>query len=315
MSQDRFGRSTLDRRQFTVGLGAGALASLVARAEAADAKKKNAFPGIKLGYAAITWGDERVRQAITDISELGYPGIQLRRNITTAWKSPEELKADLAKAKLAFACVSGGGPLADPAKRAEEVEKFVSLVKFAAAAGAETVQATSPNRKDRPTIEKAELEAFADTLTEIGKRTADLGVPLVFHPHMNQIGETPDEVAVIMKRADAKAVKLMLDVGHWAAAGGDPVKAVREYGKRLTILHVKDVADRAPDAADKKKYRFVELGQGKVDFKGTFAALKAIKFKGWAVVELDTVPEGRNPKDAAAANKTFLEALGVSVQA
>jgi inosose dehydratase len=305
----------LGRRQFSLGVGAAGLATLLGgrAGQAFAAGKKDAFSGIKIGYAAITWGDDKVHQAITDIAAAGYSGIQLRRSITKDWKTPEELKAELAAAKLTFACLSGGGPLADPAKRAEEVEKFLEPVKFAKAAGALAVQATSPNRGDRPTVDKAELEAFADTLTAIGKETAKLGVPLVFHPHMNQIGEKPEDVAVIMKRADPKVVKMLMDVGHWAAAGGDPVAAIRQYGKRIAVLHIKDVTDQEPSEKSKNKYKFVELGQGKVDFKGCFDALKAVGFKGWAIVELDSVPKERNPKDAAVANKTYIEELGAKV--
>ena len=320
-------KSLLGRRDFTFGLGAAGLATLVVAPRArAGAAKKSAFPGIQVGYAAITWGDLSssgsggARQAVSEISALGYPGIQLRAAITKEWKTPDELKADLAKAKLTFACLSGGGPSADPTKRAAEVEKFVTLVKFAKGAGALAVQATSPKR-DEKVDKQVELEAFAETLNAIGKETAALGVPLVFHPHMGQIGQDPADVAVIMKKTDPKAVKMLLDTGHWAAAGGDPVKAVKEYGKRIVVLHVKDVTDKpaAPEPGGKetttppKKYQFVELGQGKVDFKGVFNALKAIKFQGWAIVELDSVPKDRLPKDAAAANKAFLESLGLVI--
>jgi inosose dehydratase len=315
-------KTAFGRREFTLGLGAAGIATLVAGRGHAAAKK-GTYPGIKVGYATITWGDAAAdgkgggaRQAIAEISELGYPGVQLRAAITKEWKTPEELKADLDKVKLTFACLSGGGPSADPAKRAAEVEKFTTLVKFAKGAGALSVQATSPKR-DEKVDKKAELESFAETLNAVGKATAELGVPLVFHPHMNQIGQDPADVEVIMKKTDPKYVKLLLDTGHWAAAGGDPVKAVHQYGKRLHVLHIKDVADRtpAPDDKDTKKYQFVELGQGKVNFKGVFDALKKNKFQGWAIVELDSVPKERKPKDAAAANKEFLEKLGLLVSA
>jgi inosose dehydratase len=270
--------------------------------------------GIAVGYAAITWGDKSVKTAIEEIAAAGYPGIQLRRTILDEYKEPAVLKADLDRLKLTFACVSGGGPSADPAKRQEEVDKFMTLARFAREAGALAIQATSPNRNGRPTIDPAELKAFAETLTEIGKRCSEVGLPLAFHPHMNQIGETADEVNAIMGAADPKHVRLLLDTGHWAAAGGDPVKAVKDHIKRIEVLHIKDVKDRSPAPGavgkdgkpDTKKYEFVELGQGKVDFKGVFKALRGGGFRGWAVVELDTVPEGRAPKDAALANRDFL---------
>jgi inosose dehydratase len=307
----------LGRRHFTLGLGAAGLASAFGMRDARAAK--SAYPDIKVGYAAITWGDENAKQAMGEVAALGYRGIQLRATIVRDWKDPSFLKADLQHFKLTFACLSGGSPSADPAKRDEEVEKWATLVTFAKVAGALQVQATSPNRP--ATVDKAALEAFADTLNAIGKRTAAIGVPLVFHPHMNQLVESADEVDVVMKKTDPKLVRLLLDTGHWAAAGGDPAKAIKQYAKRLAMLHIKDVvvdpADpAAPPPADGKpvvRHKFVELGQGKVDFKAVFNALKAARWKGWAVVELDSVPKDRAPKDAAVANQTFLEGLGLNV--
>jgi inosose dehydratase len=291
------------RRRFLVGAGAAGLAAVAPRAGRAAAKTP---AGISIGYAAITWGDRGAKTAITEIAAAGYTGIQLRLNILKEFETPEALKAELAKNKLTFACLSGGGPGADPAKRQAEVDKFLEGAKFAKAAGALSVQATSPRRGEKVTPE--ELKSFAETLNAIGKRTAEMGLPLVFHPHMNQIGQNPEEVDAIMKASDPKYVKLLLDTGHWAAAGGDPVKGIKAHAKRLAMLHIKDVKDKAPG------YEFVELGQGKVDFPAVFAALKSVGYKGWAVVELDRVPEGRAPKDAAIANKAFLEkTLGLKV--
>ncbi|HEY0709747.1 MAG TPA: sugar phosphate isomerase/epimerase [Polyangia bacterium] len=323
--------SLLRRRDFTLGLGAVGLAGLVGRrAEAADAgvakssgtakapkagkPAKSAYPSVKIGYAAITWGDAHAREAMTEIAQLGYPGVQLRATITRDWNQPLDLKTDLEHFKLTFACVSGGGPSADPAKRSEEVEKFAKLVTFAKAAGALHVQATSPSRTGP--VDKAQLEAFAETLNAIGKRTASLGVPLIFHPHMDQLVETAEETAIVMKKTDPKLVRLLLDTGHWAAAGGDPAQAIKQYAKRLAMLHIKDVvvdetAAPGADAKLKAKHKFVELGKGKVDFKAVFEALKAARFKGWAVVELDKAD--RAPKDAAEANKAYLEGLGLVI--
>lgn len=37
-----------------------------------------------------------------------------------------------------------------------------------------------------------------------------------------------------------------------------------------------------------------------MDLKGVFAALDDVKFRGWAIVELDAVPDNaRTPKEAA----------------
>jgi inosose dehydratase len=58
-------------------------------------------------------------------------------------------------------------------------------------------------------------------------------------------------------------------------------------------------------------YRFVELGRGKVDVKGVFAAMRDVQFRGWAVVELDAVPDkARTPKESALINRKYLEDCG-----
>jgi inosose dehydratase len=64
-----------------------------------------------------------------------------------------------------------------------------------------------------------------------------------------------------------------------------------------------------------RSYKFVELGQGKVDIRGVFAALKALPFRGWAIIELDAVPvPNRTPKQSLEINKQYVErTLGLTV--
>src|SRR3954463_6527319 len=65
----------------------------------------------------------------------------------------------------------------------------------------------------------------------------------------------------------------------------------------------------------KYPFKFVELGRGKVDLPSVFSALEKIKYLGWAVVELDRVPDkARTPKESALISKRYLEeAIGVTV--
>ena len=135
---------------------------------------------------------------------------------------------------------------------------------------------------------------------------------------MNSIGERPEEVRWVLDAADPRYVRLELDIAHYQQGGGDPVKAIHEYRDRHLFLHIKDVEPRqpAPGATGEqaRNYRFVELGRGKVDLKGVFKALADIRFKGWAVVELDRVPDdARTPKESAEICKKYLEGLGFTI--
>jgi inosose dehydratase len=148
-------------------------------------------------------------------------------------------------------------------------------------------------------------------LTDIGRQTSELGITLGLHPHMGALSQSPAEVARVLDASDPRYVKLELDIAHYAQAGGNPVDAIRTYAKRLLFLHIKDVESPAPGGAT-DSYRFVELGRGKVDIRGVFGALRDVGFTGWAVIELDDVPDkSRTPKESAEISKRYLESLGL----
>jgi inosose dehydratase len=268
---------------------------------------------IRLGYAAITWGGAD-RQAVDDIAAVGFPGIQLRSNcIEEFGNSPAAVRDLLDKHKLLFVALSSGGVSADRVQ-SEEIAKHTAHAKFLHEAGGLYLQVTDDRPKDRAIV-PADYKRLGQFLTELGKRTADLGISLGYHNHMGSLGERPEEVDQILEASDPRYAKLELDVAHYFQGGGDPAKAIEKYHDRLLFLHIKDV-ERLPGGADpRKSYRFVELGRGQVDLPGVFAALHKVNFRGWAIVELDDVPDkARTPKECAEISKKYLEEkLGMTV--
>jgi inosose dehydratase len=266
---------------------------------------------IQFGYAAITWNGND-RQAIEDVAAVGFRAIQLRSNLLKEFGDrPAALKELLAQHQLTMVAFSSGGVSIDPALEAKTIEDHTKNARFVHDVGGIYLQVTDTRPKDRA-ITPADCARLGKMLTEIGKRTADLGIPLGYHNHMNSIGEKPDDVDRILAAADPRYVKLELDVAHYLQGGGDPVKAIHRYGSRLLFMHIKDVESPVPGAVDgKPAYRFVELGRGKVDLPGVFTALHDVKFRGWAVVELDAVPDNaRTPKESALIAKQYLEQHG-----
>ncbi len=271
-------------------------------------------PGeIHFGYAAITWNGND-RQAIEDIAALGFPGIQLRSNVLREFASATELRDLLEKHHLRMVALSSGGVRIDPAVEAEEIAKHTANAKFVHDVGGLYLQVTDDRPKDRA-ITAADYARLGKLITEIGKRTADLGISLGYHNHMGTLGERPEEVDQILEAADPRYAKLELDVAHYFQGGGDPAKAIEKYQDRLLFLHIKDVESLSDSEKAKRAYRFVELGRGRVDLPAVFAALHKVNFRGWAIVELDAVPDkARTPKESAAISKKYLEEkLGVTV--
>jgi inosose dehydratase len=234
-------------------------------------------------------------------------GNQRRANVIAEYgDKPQELKNLLTQHKLSVPVFSSGNINVNPQERQAHLDKHLAHARFVKALDGKYLQLTNNARpKDRqPTTD--ELRNLGKLMGEIGKRTADLDITVVYHNHMHQLGETPEEVDIIMEAADPAAVKLLLDIAHYHQGGGDPAKAMRTYGDRVAVMHLKDVESPVPDEPG-KAYRFVELGRGRVDLPAVFAAMKEKNFRGWAVIELDSVPDkSRTPLESARISKEYL---------
>lgn len=263
----------------------------------------------KMAYSAITWnGNDLV--AIKDIAALGFKGIQLRANTYPIFKDkPEDLKMTIESAKLSLAMFSSGNVgIGDDIKK--DLETHLNHGRFIKALGGSSLQITNTSRpKDRkPT--KEELTKYAKNMSAVARVVLEeTGIQPTYHNHMHQLGETPEEVEIIVNEMDGRYIKLLLDVAHYHQGGGVPADAVLKYKNVLFATHIKDTN---PDIENKSGYRFVELGQGKVDFPAIFKNLNKIGFKGWNIVELDSVPvKGRTALESGQISKTYLEKIKV----
>lgn len=316
----------ISRRRFIGGVGACAAVSSVPFRSLSEVLEPPLYPPmdlsyfdkpitpasseIRFGYAAIAWkGDDRL--AITEVSEAGYRGIQLRANVLTQFgDSPTSLRELLRQHRLEMVALSSGNVSVEPGTAAGQIALHTHNAQFVRDVGGSYLQLIDSARpRDRKPV-AGDYKMLGTLLSEIGKRAADIGVSVGYHNHMGSLGESPDNVDRVMNEVDPHYVKLLLDIAHYQQGGGDPAKAIRQYRDRILFLHVKDVESPAPGAnADAgQSYRFVELGRGRVDLHAVFTALKEIKFRGWGVVELDGASDNpRPPKESALISKKYLE--------
>lgn len=281
--------SELDRRAFLAALGAVSCCRLQAQGR------------IKLGYAAITWGGKD-DLAIQEISDVGFRGIQLRASAFDAYGTrAAALRELLAKHRLTLAVMSSGNLKYSVAERGAQIALHLSHAEFVREAGGQFLQVIDEKPKGRP-VGADDYKQLAEMLTRLGERTAKVGVPLVYHHHMNSTGEPPEAIEAILQQISAQSAGLLFDIAHFQQGGGDPVAFIRRYGKAIKVVHLKDVRpiDTPPG------YQFVELGRGRVDVKGCVAALRDAGFDGWAIIELDRVVDaGGSPKASAEANRDY----------
>jgi inosose dehydratase len=149
-----------------------------------------------------------------------------------------------------------------------------------------------------------------DALAHAVARVRRRGFAPTFHHHMGTRVQTPAEIDALLERSD---VGLLLDTGHLAAAGGDPLQGLRHWRDRLDYVHLKDVRlDLLRGSVDwDEAWRsgvFCELGTGDVDLDAFLEELDG--YSGWLVVEQDWIPGPGDdigvPAAAQARNRRWL---------
>lgn len=108
----------------------------------------------------------------------------------------------------------------------------------------------------------------AERFNQIGSEMKERGIQVGYHNHNLEFAPLGDTTpfAVLMGETDPDLIKLELDLGWVAQAGLDPAVVLREQGSRVTMLHVKDVAQGGANS-----FFFgatpAEVGSGRLDWK------------------------------------------------
>jgi inosose dehydratase len=141
-----------------------------------------------------------------------------------------------------------------------------------------------------------DFKRMCEVLNEVGRTTQAEGVKACFHNHVGTPLETEAETERMLSMTDPSLIYLGLDTGHLAWAGGDVPAFVKRHAKRIKTMHLKDIYPKVRDQGLREKWNygqfsaagvFAELGEGLIDFRSTFDALKAVGFDGWIVSEID----------------------------
>ncbi|SMQ62906.1 2-keto-myo-inositol dehydratase [Devosia lucknowensis] len=150
----------------------------------------------------------------------------------------------------------------------------------------------------KPKLTDDEMKTYGRTLTAFGEWCAEQGMPLSYHHHMAAVVETEAELDAFMA-ASGEGIPLLLDAGHLAFAGGDPLRAIDKHHARINHVHVKDIRRAVVDGLDRSKQSFLDAvalgaftvpGDGSLDFGAIVQRLADHGYEGWFVVEAEQDP-------------------------
>ena len=307
------------RREFLrtlAGLGAaqGVLGTL--RADARDV-----LPN-PIGYATIAWPPREFAHALETTSRLGFRGVQMLGWVREAYSGAKahELAQLLTSLKLKPVALSCSDAQLAPERQGNETVEVRSYAEFFTHLGGIFLQVTDDGNPSKDYSSEV-IRNLGARMNALGKMAQDFGLTLGYHPHFGTLGETRKGLGRVLEATDPQYVKLIADVAHLALGGSDPAEVIRTYGQRLGFLHLKDarkeviaMARQNRNLVEREGAPFCEIGLGMVNFAAVVQAMRAVRFSGWVVVELDTGNSTLGGADASAVkNRDALRMLGFNV--
>jgi inosose dehydratase len=243
---------------------------------------------------------------LDDIARTGYDGCQLG----LGFPEGDALRGVLAARGLRLAEVYASIPATVDGPTAIAASDVRERLRLLATGGGEVLCIAFDVSPDRarwagraadpatPRLTDAGWAGTVELLRMIARETRAAGARIAFHPHSGTYVETPAEVERLAASIDGETLPFCLDVGHYLVGGGDPVAALRDFGERVTHVHLKDVDPEVLDGlrsgavagfgAAIRSRLFTELGAGVLDLDGCLAVLAERRYDGWLMIEQDS---------------------------
>ena len=285
---------------------------------------------IRLGANPIIWSNDDMPELGAETSletclaqarQIGFEGMELGHKFP---RDPLVLAQILGR--FGLACVSGWYSAQllqrDAPAELERLRPHLELLKalgspvlvFAEVSGAVHSDARRP-LSERPSLRPGDWHQLGRRLTEVAAATAAQGLRLAYHHHMGTVVQSEADIAALMD-ATGPEVALLLDTGHAAFAGIDPVALARRYAARIAHVHAKDLRAGVCERARSENWSFLKAvvqgvftvpGDGAIDFAAVFAQLPG--YRGWVILEAEQDPKVADPLQYAALGYRNLRSL------
>ncbi|MDT4995794.1 MAG: inosose dehydratase [Actinoplanes sp.] len=286
---------------------------------------------VKLGVCCTLWWNDDFPaidagipfgQAVSEMALAGFQGCSIGHKYPS---DPKVLKAalDLRGLRVSEPWTSTYFTIAN--MRQKTIEAFEeTLAHIRALGGTELVVAEFGASShllpvdvfaNRPVFTDAQWDALTWGLDTLGKIAASAGMRLSYHHHMGTGVMTRADVDRLMASTDPSLVNLLLDTGHIAFAGDDPLDLARTYADRIGHVHMKSVRPEIVRRVRDEGLSFqegVELGvftvpgDGGIDFRPILEVLADADYEGWLVVEAEQDPNKANPLEYAKKARAYL---------
>jgi len=171
----------------------------------------------------------------------------------------------------------------DPSVRAQAAQIMRQAAPLAAAVGAKVIllPVGQPDSLS-PAQARGHLVELLKTCAPEAEKA---GVVYAVENVGQALAHTADDLIEIVSRVGSAACQVYYDVGNATAQGADPASDIRKLGRRIAMMHVKDLRRTAG------KRELAIIGEGMVDFPGVAAAAREIGYEGYLTLEVPGTAE------------------------
>lgn len=292
----------------------------------------------RVGTAPISWGICEVPgwgaqlppdRTLAEMASLGLHATELGA-VGYLPEDPAALRSVLERHGLALIGGFNALALADPDRAEEQLATADRSAAVLAAGGARyfvSCAVSDPDDWQRPALDDAAWSALVHNLAAIDRVCERHGLLHVFHPHVDSLVETAEEVERVLSACD---VPFVLETGHLLIGGYDPLRFAREHRDRVGLVHLKDVRLDLIDDLRSRRITlmaavqagiFPSLGDGGAPIAEVIAELERSGYDGWYVIEQDVAltdgfpADGEGPIRDVARSVAYLRSIESSIAA
>ncbi|MCC8189795.1 MAG: sugar phosphate isomerase/epimerase [Planctomycetes bacterium] len=261
---------------------------------------------IRLSCYAAPWGNDGTIQAITDVADCGYDGLEFPSEVVRRFEDRLHVFEEILDTTgLKLSGLLQRIDLLDKEKADEQVEKAANSARFAGSTGRGNLIICQSDPLSGPVSDDDWLTVGA-IVEEIGCRCQDFGISLCFMPRAKHFGDSDKDLKRLLAITNPEVVSLAVDTAELALAGMDPAKVIKTHQSRLRSVRFRDVSGskRRAEMTSSRPGSAPQFGRGAVDFEAVAKALLEVRYDGWITV--DVTGESTQPKDAAMAGYRFI---------
>jgi sugar phosphate isomerase/epimerase len=216
----------------------------------------------------------KLPEIFADMKQAGLAGVELMHNALRPNDAVAQIGELIKKHDLPVLGTSFSGALWDRTKHQEIMDDAQLVIANLAKLGGRTLGMSVGQAPQKKT--EAQLDAQAELLKKIIAFGEKHGVTLNLHNHTYEVVDNLHDLKGTLARLPD--TRLGPDL-NWLVRGGvDPVAFIRQYGKQIVFLHLRDQHANG---------RWSEaLGEGDMDYAAIARALREINFQGHAIIEL-----------------------------